>query len=498
MTRLDEAKKKHAEEKILREDKILIKRWGAERGLFREGQLEQLATKNFRKARNTARILENTEKMLSRMTESQVSDVFQVTPQTIVKVINLTAVNDIRADIFNVWAMSGMKDSIYRVQTAYASGAYEGQIMRNTLANFDYPTEMVNGVALTHTEATTAFSLAAVGKSVRRNSIAIYLNGELIATDNGIAGTGGDANKGRLVGDGIALGALSFVDYTTGEIGGTLATASPAGATMTADYGVNTEDPSQYDDIKRTQISLRAYDFQAKPQPMAVEWSHMTALMMDDQLKMGAERTLISGASREMVKAQGFRALRKAKTTSAWASSIDFDTDWVTQGAASSTARAQDLKQYIDRAGHRTNNAIGHGTISHLICGAIAHEYLTKVDGYKRLPNVNAVGSYQTGTYDGMPVFLDTSGGIVPEAAAAAGSTNIAPDEIITVYKNNDEDANDASLSFGVFLPIGRFDGKLVHPSKFYSEAGLVTYEDEQVLQDKYVNSIKLLNTSKM
>jgi len=491
-----ESKKIH-EERILREDRNLINRWGAERGLFKEGALDSLATKNFRKARNIARLLENTEKMLSKMTETQISDTFQVTPQTIVKVINLTAVNDIRSDIFNVWAMSGMKDSIYRVQTAYAEGPYKGEIMRNTLANFDYPTEIVTA-ALTHVATTDAFTLAAVNKVVRATSVTIYLNGQPVGYDNGVAGTGGSADKARIVGPGISLASLSWVNLKTGEISGTLASATLAGATMTVEYGVNTEDPSQYNQIKTVDINLRAYDFQAKPQPLAVKWSHMTSLMMDDQLKMGAERTLISGASREMVKAQGFRAIRTAKSVSSWATQITFDADWVTLGAASSSMRAQDLKQYIDKAAHRTQNAIGHGGISHLICGAVAQEYLTKVDGYVRESKPNAVGVYKAGTYEGLPVYVDVSGGIDAGASAAAGSTGVAPDEIITVYKNGEEDANDASLSFGVFLPIGRFEGKLTHPAEFYTESGLVTYEDQAVLQDKYINSILLLNTDVM
>ena len=76
----------------------LFEKWSKKKNLG-EG-LDTLYKKNEKKAHNLSFVLENQEKHLKSLTETQISNAFSTAPLNVMKIIRLAYPNSIRGDIF--------------------------------------------------------------------------------------------------------------------------------------------------------------------------------------------------------------------------------------------------------------------------------------------------------------------------------------------------------------------------------------------------------------
>ena len=111
----------------------LVEKWSKIRGMGGE-VMEEVYDANPGKIRNLAIALENEERHLQRLTETQISNAFSVTPENVLRILRLGYPNSIRGDIFLDFAMQTGHDSIYYLYPKY------GKTKRGATAG-NYPIE---------------------------------------------------------------------------------------------------------------------------------------------------------------------------------------------------------------------------------------------------------------------------------------------------------------------------------------------------------------------
>jgi len=242
----------------------LIEKWERKRGLaLDEGKFKDLFNKNPSKARNLAIVLENEERHLKSLTETQISNAFNGTPQTVVKIIRLGYPNSIRGDVFTEFAMTTMKDTMYKIETIYdrtVRGATSGNVMYESTAD-RYASE-INVDDLTVT-ATTTFSGTLSVYPLRPYTVYVKVNGAIVANDNG---------SGVLSGDTLSSGTIN---YTTGDYSIVFSSALATTDTLSVQFNENSEDSTLYSRQGQVNVQLVGYDFRAKPYPIGFMWSKM-------------------------------------------------------------------------------------------------------------------------------------------------------------------------------------------------------------------------------
>ena len=150
------------------------------------------------------------EKYLKTLTETQISTAFQGTPQTVIKVLRLGYPNSVRGDIFTEFAMTSMKDTIFKIETIYDKtkrGATAGNVMYESVAD-RYPSE-IERVNVTAT-ATDNFKGQFLQLLFVPYTVRVLLNGFPVANDNG---------SGVLIGSVLSQSTPSTIVYDGTDAG---------------------------------------------------------------------------------------------------------------------------------------------------------------------------------------------------------------------------------------------------------------------------------------
>ena len=453
----------------------LIEKWSKKRGLALDGgKFEKIYEANPRKARNLAIILENQEKYLKTLTETQISTAFQGTPQTVIKVLRLGYPNSVRGDIFTEFAMTSMKDTIFKIETIYDKtkrGATAGKVMYESAAD-RYPSE-VERVDVTAT-ATANFKGTVSPAPIRPYTVRVLLNGFPVANDNG---------SGVLIGSVLSQSTPSTIVYEGDDAGNydiTFATALTTADTFTIEYSHNSEVSTLYGEQGKVNVQLVPYDYRAKPYPIGFSWSHMSELLMNDQLGVDGQEVLISAGADELKKALDFQALGLGMQASRWADAVEFDTDWAGSGSDSDFAHTQSVVKALRNASQKTYDALMRGgEATSYVCGPKAATYLTGHKGFVADNSMPAVGAYKFGTLNGIDLYQ-------------APSDIVPTDEIMCVYKNNREEANDSAVTIGSYIPL--YQTQTLEYSSFHKETALAFYGDMRINEGKYITKVKLTN----
>lgn len=448
----------------------LIEKWSKKKGLDLDGgKFEAIFEASPIKARNLAIILENNEKYFRTLTETQISDTFNTTPQTVTKVIRLGYPNSVVGDIFVDYAMSTMKDTMYKLEPAYAKakrGASVGDVMYESDA--DRPATEIEEESVT-TTATATFTGTLTTNPLRPWHVRVYLAGAQVAQDDG---------NGFLVGSTLSTVTASTINYTTGAYSLVFAANATAGLELLFQYSYNSEDSTLYGEQMDVKFNLVPYDLRATPKPIGFSWSHMTELLMDSALHVDAEEALITAGADELKKSRDFRALKLAYRGSKWSSAVEFNTDWASAGSDSDYAHTQSVLKYIENAGNKTFDALQRGDVSHLVAGPKAVAYVKNHKLFVPDNSMPSVGVYKVGTLDGKPLYKSPIE-VVPT------------DEILTIYRNNRENSNDAAITLGTYLPFYRT--QTLEFNSFHKETAMATYDDLLLQERKYLNRVKLL-----
>lgn len=453
----------------------LIESWSKRTDIVGKGY-QDLAHKNMNKYRNLSIIMENTERYLSKLTETQISSAYQLMPQNVMRVIRLGYGNTIRGEIFSEWAMETMRDSIWYAKPIYGATKRDGTINTVTYETSTnrYSSEIEIETVGTGDGSTTTFPGTVTKTPVRPYKVYIMVDDVLVAHDDG-SGVFDDIVTGT-------LGGTSTIDYASG--GGSysivFATAPAAGAVITIRYLVDTEVVANYGELGPIHLQLQDYQFRPDVHPLEISWSKKAELLLASTLDTDVDATLSVAAAEELKKASDFRALREGYRNAKANTVLTYNADWKSTGAKSLHDHVQTVTHVFDRAAAAIFKDLQRGGVTSIYGGADAVAYLKMHDKFVSDANAKKIGAYKAGTLDGINVYQ------VP--------SNIVPaDEMVTSWVNEDQPA-DVGVSIGVFLPMAATD-KLTFKN-LQTEYSIYSFEDIVTLNSRYLRRIKFNNLS--
>jgi len=420
------------------------------------------------KMRKLSVVMENQEKHLKNLTETQISNTFSTTPENVMRVIRLGYPNSIRGELFLEWAMETARDSIYYLSPVYGKakrGSTEDNVMHES-DTYRYSSEIEQEDVGDGDGTTTEFTVTLSTAPVRPYTVRIMVDGYPVAVDNG---------RGFITGEDVDDD-NSTVDYTTGDVTVTFNDAPDSGEAITVEYHFDSEVEDLYPEYGNVHLRLRDHQFRVKPYPLYVSWSKMTELLLNTTLNIDAEEAMIKGAADEFKKALDFHAIRVGYRNTLRDTPVSFDVNGAT--GESEIDRAMAISRAIDEAGDKMFAKLQRGGVTKMVGGPNAVSFLKlhrRFDGSTRQPRV---GGYREGTLDGVDVYKAPSS-IVPN------------DELMCINKN-EQQPEDVSIAFGSLIPLYRT--QTLEFKEQFSETGLAHYGDWAVLQPGYLARIKIDN----
>lgn len=444
----------------------LFEKWSKDSGVGKG--MDSLMEKDEKKARGLAIMLENQQRHLNKLTETQISNAFQTTPENVLRVVRLGYPNSVRGEIFHDYPMVTARDSIYYLSPVYTSTARGSTAddVTHESASYRYASELeedtLSGSGTGPYVGPDSNNLA--NAPLRRFTVKVFADNEPVAVDDG---------SGNLTGSALSSGTNS-VDYDTGAITVNFDSATPTAVVV--QYQFDSE--QTYDEIYSVELQLRDYQLRATPWPLYVSWSKMTELLLGTTLDIDAEEALLTGAADELKKSLDFQAVRMAYRYAQKNSYSTFNADFAAAGADSAVNHAQSLTRTITEMGQTIYKAVQRGGISHLVVGTDVYSYLTLHNKFTEDGAQPAVGIYRVGTLSGKPVYV-------------APNSIIPADEGIGIWKNPQE-SNDMAIAFGSLIPL--YQTQTLEYRQAYKEAGLYHFGDNKVLNSNYIVPMQVNN----
>lgn len=463
-------------DEYMREGAELIDKFSKREDLeLKNGVLESIFESNPRKAVAIAMMLENTQKEMRRMDEYQTSDAFGVFPTDIVKVYRYAYTNSVMFDLFDVWGMSSLKDSFYKIETQFGStarGATQGNTTYENTTDGRYPTAFEQAEITGDGSADYTGTLSV--KPIKAYQVKIYLDGDQIAVDDG---------AGNLVGSGLSDATASTLNYTTGEYDITLSSTITSASTILIEYGYDVEDSTLFGRQGTVQLNVVPFDFHAQFSSLGVSWHAMAQEVLESKANVSAKDTLIASASDVMKKAFDEYGLTMAYRASNWDSAVTFDTDYSAYGNDNDESRAQQLMTAVGKAENKAYNALErYAGKYNLVAGPDAILYAKKHKLYKPESSVNRVGIFKVGELDGRGLYQ-------------APASIVPTDEILSIGKSaSDSMSTDSVVSIGTWK--GQVKTKPIEYKNFQSEMGLGAFMDVKTNEKKFASRVKLTNLS--
>lgn len=493
-----------------RENKVLRlkEKYGKSKGLaFGNGKLDEMFEKDARKASNLVLFLENSEIQAKRnptiaqnvmqesairnMNGSQLNEAMQsggamqlMLPTDIVKIARIAYTNSVAQDIFDVWGMSSMKDSLYKLETTYGStarGATEGTITYENYGEGRYPSTIEQYVFQSSDTADSGvtWTTTLTFKPLIPFKVAVFLDNAQVAVDNG---------AGVLVGATLSTVTPSTINYETGAVTIKFASAVSGGANadLKIQYAYDFEDPTLFSNTGSVLLNLVEYQYSAILYPLEVEWTRFSEDLMQSKLGLSAKDMLIAGAGDEFRKAFDERCIAKGIKASNWTTAVPFDTDFATAGADSSYAHAQSILSAIVRSENLPYNAIGRqADETSIVCDADTYAYLLKHNKFETVKPTSKVGIFQVGTIDGRNVYVAPKSVINPA---------VGEGKMYLFGKSVESQNVDAPVSVGTYGT-----GITTNPielKNFNSQMGLGVYADSRINNMHFATAVTLQNLS--
>ena len=503
----DKARQIYNEKLSERENKVLKlkEKYSKSKGLaFGNGKLEEMFEKDAKKASNLLLFLENSEiqamrdptiaqnmlreSAIKNASNGQLKEAMQtggamqlMLPTDIVKISRIAYTNSVAQDIFDVWGMSSMKDSLYKLETTYGStarGATKDTVTYENYGEGRYPSTLEQE-ATTSADAGVTWTATLSYAPIIPFHVAVFLDGAQVAVDNG---------NGALVGADLSTVTPSTINYTSGAISIVFASAVSGGASadVTVQYAYDFEDPNLFSRTGSVLLNLVEYQYSAILYPLEVEWTRFSEDLMNSKLGLSAKDMLIAGAGDEFRKAFDERCIAKGIKASTWHAPVDFDTDFATAGADSSYAHAQSVTTAIMNAENLTYDALGRLADKTAIVadsGAIA--YFTKHNKFESVTPSSRVGIFKVGTLAGRDVYMAPKSVINPSANQGKAY----------LFGKSVESQNvDAPVSVGTYGT-----GITTNPvelKNFNSQMGLGVYADSRINNKYFATALNLTNLS--
>ena len=500
----DKARQVYNEKLSERENKVLKlkEKYSKSKGLaFGNGKLNEMFDKDSRKASNLLLFLENSEiqarrnptiaqnvlqeQAIKNMSASQMTEAMQtggsmalMLPTDIVKISRIGYSNSIAHEVFDVWGMSSMKDSLYKLETTYGSTARGATADTVTYENYGegrYPSTFEQET-LTSADGITWTGTLAEAPAIPFKC-SVFLDDGQVAVDNG---------AGVFVGEGLDPNTPSTVNYTTGAVSLVFASAVSGGtsASVIVQYAYDFEDPNLFSRTGSVLLNLVEYNFSAILYPLEVEWTRFSEDLMNSKLGLSAKDMLIAGAGDEFRKAFDERCIAKGIKASAWHAPVTFDTDFATAGADSSYAHAQSITSAIINGENLAYDAIGRlADTTNIVCDSASYAYLTKHNKFVSVTPSSKVGIFKVGELDGRGVYMAPKSVINP-----AQNTG----KMFLFGKSTEAQNVDAPVSVGTYGT-----GITTNPvelKNFNSQMGLGVYADSKINNKHFATVVTLEN----
>jgi hypothetical protein len=434
-----------------------------------------------RKAKNLAVLLENQAQAMSRLSETQYASSFSATPENMIRLVYLTYPNSIRDEAFTDFVMETAQDSIKYIKPKYTANS---NIYRHSATNpwadtgvtyesqeSNYPSEISLGVRSAPSDIVFTFTAREFTIGFIAGYTTIYNSaGSPIAVENR-DGTWNYASGYNSTNLAIAYDSAAFT-YTVS--GANKADAASA----TGRYNSDPDTAGTY--LGEVELQLSSYQFKPRPTTLGVSWTTLSELILDKSFGVSAEEMLLDSAGQEIKKALDFQAVKiayNAALTNGY-DPVAFDAEAGAGTDDSYVHTAQTVTQAIERVGDVIYNDINRGGVSRIIGGPAACMYLRLNAGFDPSDSQPRIGAHKVGNLNGIPVFKVPSA-ILPDAS------------LMTVWKNDNNEA-DVALAFGVLVPF--WTTGVIQRKNFYKEAGIASYQDWQVLNNKYFGRINISN----
>jgi len=473
---------------------------------------------------NTAILLENQARVMSRMTEAQMSTNFYgFSPENMLRLVRLAYPNSIRGKIFTEFAMESARDSIKYIRPVYTqsqndlfTGSGSNSMDNRTFGDLNlngdneftgsdyrkamyestesrYPTELANGtVDQTNQAVTLTFTNGAFGTSGAKyidGYAALYLVDEKHPL--AIQDRSGNWFFGNVVYSGstyykitaaAASNAYTFA-FTLQSSADNVNWANYTGVDLDIKgYGrFDSEGDLTGQYLGEVELVMTDYQFRPRPLTLGVTWTQLTELVLDTTFGVSAEEMLLDAAGQEIKKALDFNAVKFGYAHArahASANYVEFDAEAGASSDDSYFHTAQLISQAVARIGDIQLNEILRGGVTRIVGGPAAVTYLKLNKGFTTKGAQAPIGGHQVGELDGVPVFKVPSS-IIPD------------DELLTVWKNEQNDS-DVAIAFGTLLPF--WSSGAIQRKNLYKEAAIARFEDVQALQPRYMGRIKINN----
>ena len=473
----------------------LVEKYSAVKGLgFKNGKLQEMVKKNAKKTETILKALEGTEKMawnnaslarnalqaqnIKALNESKISEAVQtgagmalMMPTDIVKIARIGYTNSIAGDVFDVWGMGSMKDSLFKLETL--AGSTKGDVTANqsiteVSSRGDYPTTYEEKSA---TVGTSDTSVQLDDSKIIPWSVEIYdADGNKIGADIPVQDT---ASK-NLPSTGTISGSVTgTVNYTTGV----LVLAASASTAVTIRYAYDFEQITSK--TGSVVLNLQEYQFNAKFNPMEIEWTQFTQDVMASKMGLDAKEMLVAGAGDAYRKSFDEQALKAGIRATGWDSGVTHNADYSAFGDDSEKAHVETILKDIGRAEAKTYNQLGRmADDTALVMNSNVYTYIMQSDKFVSMKPVSKNGMFKVGELDGRSVYIAPTGAIA--------------NDVIYCFGKSETASVDAPVSIGTY-GVGVTTPELTHKT-FVTEMGLGSYSDVKVLNKYFATKVNISN----
>jgi len=425
------------------------------------------------KAINTAYALEKQERYLKKFREDTVSTQFGTRPEGVLMVARIGVANSNLGRMFTEMQLNTTDDAIYYVDATIEQSLRDGTAGQKIFENVTprYPTETEIENLGTGNGALTTFSATMSVIPLVPYKVILLVGGQPVGSDDG-SGSITSSTSGYLTG-------TNTVDYTTGDVTVTFASAVASGVSVDIEYSFNSELTSLQSNVGTVTFDVYKKRFHAHQDPLGYKISGMSELALETTgLLSSAQGELIRRVGDFHAKARDEKSIREAKRWALGNTIRTFNADFASEGEVSDKSHAQriwstikdveaDVYEDLDRAGSDMK----------IIAGSKALVYLMKHERFVEDNTQPRSGCYLAGRLNGYEVFT------VP-----ASSNTIAVNEILVNFQGFQD--GDFSIVYGFLTEMV---ADLKYPDH-NTEGNLAVVWDKMVVEKKYLRLIRIEN----
>lgn len=519
-----------------------------------KGELSNI--KEAKTRQNAAINLTNQARYMKQLNEQETSAEFQrMAPANMMRLVQLTMTNLNRGNVFSEYAMETARDAIYYIKPYFSksvaadAGNFAERSMSYDAANkesadpfgFNNGTrndmgvggyngnnpayggqkQAYNGTINTNARKSIYESSESrfANELANSSSVTIETNKATITWKDGPFGASGEnyvpgstkIYAGTDERDVIAIQDPNTLEYLVAqEYAGAVVTEKPRSADGKTAVVTEVDFSGCTDTEKQTPTSVNAYArfeseadyegthlgevnlwmsvYELRPRRTSIglSWTKLAEITLDSTFNTQVDDLLLASAAdviHGQLDLQAFKeAYSYAKTNPAFYT-VEFDAGYSTDTDGKSgtkdsyTATANTFSSAIEIASAALYSDIHRGAVNKLVVGVSVAPYIKLMAGFTPKGLQKPTGVYKIGELDGIEVYK--------------APIEVIPDnEVLCVFKNPDVD-NDVAIVYGTLVPF--VSNKLEYPT-FYSRAGLASFGDRAILNQKYLSIIKVKN----